>query len=95
MSAKPVVLSEVRWTWRRTFAFLRTFLFTGLLAVVIWQLPTAAASAAVPLKWLGLGLCAALVIDALLYMAGATATDITRLTAAARTGAEPPPEVQP
>ena len=75
MSDRPIVLPEVRWTWRRVFAFGRTLLFCALLAAIIWKLPTAAESAATPLKWLALAIVAALVVDALLYMAGATATD--------------------
>lgn len=88
----PIILPEVRWTWRRCFSFLRTLLFSALLVIIILKLPTAAATAATPMQWLGLALVAALIVDALLYLAGATATDITRLTAAARTGAAPPGE---
>lgn len=85
-----IILPEVRWTYRRLFAFLRTALFCVLLAIIIYKLPTAATPAASPMKWLALALVGALVVDGLLYMAGATATDITRLTAAARSGQAPP-----
>ncbi|WP_143754960.1 hypothetical protein [Caulobacter sp. BP25] len=90
MSPNPLILPEVRWTWRRVFAFGRTLIYAALIGVVIWRLPTAAASAGKPLQWLGLALVATSTIDALLYMAGATVTDITRLTAAARSGQAPP-----
>ncbi len=89
MSPNPLILPEVRWTWRRTFAFGRTVIFAVLIGVVIWKLPTAAASAGKPLQWLGLALVVTSTIDALLYMAGATVTDIARLTAAARSGQAP------
>lgn len=89
MAPNPLILPEVRWTWRRVYAFGRTVIYAALIGFIIWKLPTAAASAGKPLQWLGLALVATSTIDALLYMAGATATDITRLTAAARGQAQP------
>lgn len=91
MKAAPALnLSEIQWTWRRAFAFLRTLLVAAALACIIFKLTDPSA-----LKWIALALVASGVIDAVLYMAGATATDIARLTAAARSGAPPSQESAP
>jgi hypothetical protein len=84
VSRSPVLLADVRWTWRRVYVYGRSVFITGLLVLIILRLDDAAS-----LKALALTLCGLLLVDALLYLAGATTTDITRLTVAARTGHEP------
>ncbi|MCY1648164.1 hypothetical protein OVA11_14160 [Caulobacter sp. SL161] len=90
MSDKAVINPEVRWTWRRVYSYGQSVIYSLLLAAIIVKLPTAAASAGSPLMWIGLAIVGAQVIVGLLYLAGATATDIARVTAAARAGAAPP-----
>ncbi len=76
---EALVLPEVRWTFRRYYSYGLTVLLAGLVGLVIWRTEDPRA-----LMWLGLSLVAVIAIVALLYLAGATATDITRLTAAVR-----------
>ena len=87
---RPINLPEVRWTYRRGFTYARSIVYSILLVMIIARLPTAAASAAKPLQWIALAILAAKVIDGLSYLQGATATDIARITAAARSGQAPP-----
>lgn len=70
---------EVRWLWRRVYVYAATLLNSAGVATAIWRLedPTA-------VKWLGLGLIAANVAMATLYLAGATVTDWAKLAASAR-----------
>ncbi len=70
---------EVRWLWRRIYAYAATVLNSAGVAAIIWRLDDAEA-----LKWLGLALVSANVIMATLYLAGATVTDWAKLAAAAR-----------
>jgi hypothetical protein len=70
---------EVRWLWRRIYAYAATVLNSAGVAAIIWRLDDPQA-----LKWLGLGLVSANVIMATLYLAGATVTDWAKLAAAAR-----------
>lgn len=70
---------EVRWLWRRVYAYAATVLNSAGVVAIIWRLEDPAA-----LKWLGLALIAANVVMATLYMAGATVTDWAKLAAAAR-----------
>lgn len=78
--AQPV---EVRWLWRRIYAYASTLANSAGVGLVIWRLsdPTA-------LKWIALGLIMANVVMATLYLAGATVTDWAKLAAAARGGAD-------
>lgn len=70
---------EVRWLWRRIFAYATTVLNSAGLAAIIWRVHDPSA-----LKWLGLALIGANVVMATLYLAGATVTDWAKLAAAAR-----------
>jgi hypothetical protein len=70
---------EVRWLWRRVYAYAATLLNSAGVAAIIWRLEDPEA-----LKWLGLSLVGANVIMATLYLAGATVTDWAKLAAAAR-----------
>jgi hypothetical protein len=70
---------EVRWLWRRIYAYAATLLNSAGVGGVIWRLNDPAA-----LKWLGLALVGANVAMATLYLAGATVTDWAKLIAAAR-----------
>lgn len=81
MSDKPVILPEVRWTYRRWYTYGLTVVAAVLVACIIFRLDDPRA-----LMWLGLALCGVIVLLALSYLFGATATDVVRLTAAARGG---------
>ena len=70
---------EVRWLWRRIYAYAATLLNSGGVGAIIWRLDDPVA-----LKWLGLALIGANVVMATLYLAGATVTDWAKLAAAAR-----------
>lgn len=70
---------EVRWLWRRVYVYGATLLNSAGVAVAIWRLEDPAA-----IKGLGLGLIAANVAMATLYLAGATVTDWAKLAASAR-----------
>lgn len=80
----PLQLAEVRWTFRRWFTYVLTAALCGLLAFVVHRLtdPTA-------LKVIGLALVAQIALSQLLYLAGATATDLARLAAAVKSAASP------
>lgn len=80
---KPMV--EVKWLFRRWYIFAFTILNTIGVGVII-----AKVDEPVSLKWIALGLISANMVMALLYIAGASGTDIARVVAAARSGAEPP-----
>ena len=74
---------EVRWLWRRIYAYAATLANSAGVGAIIWRLDDPQA-----LKWLGLALIGANIIMATLYLAGATVTDWAKLAAAARrTGA--------
>lgn len=74
---------EIRWVWRRVYAYVATLLNSAGVMGIIWRLDDPGA-----LKWLGLALIGANVAMATLYLAGATVTDWAKLAAAARrTGA--------
>jgi len=77
-------LPEIRWTYRRWYTYGLTVIASALLACIIWRLHDPRA-----LMWLGLALCAVIVLLALSYLYGATVTDVAQLTAAARTGQAP------
>ncbi len=85
MSLEPVALPEVTWTYRRVFAYGRTIIFSALLAYLCVKIRDEGTLRTIALSLLGLKL-----VDALLYMCGATATDITRLFKAVRYGRRPP-----
>ncbi len=74
---------EVRWLWRRIYAYAASLLNSAGVGAIIWRLNDPEA-----LKWLGLALIAANVVMATLYLAGATVTDWAKLAAAARRGAD-------
>lgn len=76
---------EIKWFWRRWFVFGFTAVNCIGVAAVIWKL-----SDPMALKWVGLGLISSNMVLALLYIAGASGTDIARVVAAARSGTEPP-----
>lgn len=78
--AAPLQLAEVRWTYRRWYAYVLTAVLAALVGLVIWRLDDPVA-----LKTLGLALCALIALLALLYMAGAVTTDLARLMAAVNT----------
>ena len=78
---------EISWKFRRRFAFGFTVLNSGFVAAIIWKLTDPSA-----LKWIGVCLIGSNVILAALYMAGATGTELARIFAAGRSGAEPPPQ---
>lgn len=77
--AGPLQLAEVRWTWRRIFSIGLTVALVGLLVLVITRLSDPGA-----LKAIALALAGLIGLVALLYIAGATTTDVARLIAAAR-----------
>jgi hypothetical protein len=79
-----MVIKEVQWFWRRLF----TFLFVGInTATVGWIVLKVDEPDA--LKWIGLGLIAANILLAFVYMAGATLVDLTRIkTEAIKTAEE-------
>ena len=77
MSDQAIRLPEVQWLYRRLFAFSGLFLAAGLLAFVIHKLDDPEA-----LKNLGLAACSLIALMALLYLAGATVTDLARLKSA-------------
>ena len=70
---------EVRWLWRRIYAYAATLTNSAGVGAIIWRLNDPEA-----LKWLGLALIGANIIMATLYLAGATVTDWAKLAAAAR-----------
>ena len=70
---------EVRWLWRRIYAYAATLANSAGVGAIIWRLDDPQA-----LKWLGLALIGANIIMATLYLAGATVTDWAKLAAAAR-----------
>lgn len=74
---------EVRWVFRRIYAYAATLLNSAGVAAIIFRVDDPAA-----LKWLGLALIGANVVMATLYLAGATVTDWAKLAAAAK-GADP------
>jgi hypothetical protein len=80
----PLQLAEVRWTWRRVFSIGLTVALLGLLVLVITRLSDPGA-----LKAIALALAALIGLVALLYIAGATTTDVARLVAAARAAPTP------
>lgn len=80
----PLQLAEIRWTFRRIFTYLLTAIAAGLVGFVIHRLEDPEA-----LKWIGLALVLLIAVVALLYLAGATATDLARLAAAVQAGRSP------
>jgi hypothetical protein len=73
MSEAPK-LAEVQWTWRRVFALVVVLTNAAMLILVIQRL-----SDATSLRTIALALVGSDVLAALLYMAGATTTDVMRL----------------
>jgi len=76
---------EVKWVFRRWYIFAFTAINTIGVGVTISKVSDPSA-----LKWIALGLISANMVMALLYIAGASGTDIARVVAAARSGTEPP-----
>lgn len=71
---------EHGWLWRRLYTFLVTTALLGLMTRVVLQLDDPTALRAIALQLAGL-----LALTQLLYMGGATLTDIWRLVSAVRT----------
>jgi cytochrome bd-type quinol oxidase subunit 1 len=84
----PLPLAEVRWTFRRWYTYVLTGVICALLAFVVHRLQDPAA-----LKVIGLALVALIALSQLLYLAGATVTDLARLAAAVKSA--PPVEGRP
>lgn len=83
-AAAPLPLAEVRWTFRRWYTYVLTAVICALLAFTIHRLQDAGA-----LKVIGLALVAQVALSQILYLAGATATDLARLAAAVKSAATP------
>jgi predicted membrane channel-forming protein YqfA (hemolysin III family) len=79
-------LPEIQWTFRRGYTYVLTAVLALGVAGIVWKLDDPVA-----LRWLGLALCALIALLAVLYLAGATVTDLARLAAAARTATPPTP----
>ena len=80
--------AEVKWFFRRWYIFAFTAVDTLGVGAIIWKVDDPSA-----LKWIALGLISFNMVMALLYIAGASGTDIARLFAAARSGKEPPEDL--
>lgn len=74
MSAKPIVLPEIQWRWRRVFSFVVVAVSAWLIREVILRLTDAAT-----LRAVALALVTTIWIVALNYLCGATVTDLGRL----------------
>lgn len=91
MSGRPApALAEVQWTWRRVFAMGRGLVIAALLFAIVRAIGDPAT-----LKVIALALIGSDVLSALLYMAGATVTDVMRLVVAVKQPAPPAPRTQP
>jgi hypothetical protein len=90
VSLEPVALPEVTWTYRRVYVYGRAIIFSALLAYLITKIADEGTLRTIALCLLGLKL-----VDAVLYMCGATATDITRLVKAVRPGRRTASEARP
>jgi len=77
MRAAAPNLADVRWTWRRVFALVVVLTNGGLLWSIVGRLADPAA-----LRSIAHALIASDALAALLYMAGATTTDVMRLVTA-------------
>ena len=84
MSAEPIALPEIRWTWRRAYTYGVTVGGLLLLNVIINLLVTATAGAVQALLTIALALIVLIGVVGLVYLAGATVTDIRRLAVAVR-----------
>lgn len=73
-------MPEIRWTFRRWFTYVASAVLAALLAFIIWR--TADPKT---LRDLGLALCALIALLQLLYLGGATLTDLWQLVSAVRT----------
>lgn len=84
MSAKPVEIPEVRWTWRRVFSFAALFLVAELMRQAIGRIddPTS-------LRTIALSLNHTIWVVLFFYLCGPTVTDLARIIAAVRGGAQP------
>lgn len=69
--------AEIKFTWRRIYAFSTLILSTILLGLIIAKLVDPSA-----LKWVALGILADRVIVAGFYLGGASLVDYARLAAA-------------
>jgi len=74
MSGEAPKLADVQWTWRRVFALVVVLTNATLLWAIISRLQDPAA-----LRGIALALIGSDALAALLYMAGATTTDVVRL----------------
>ncbi len=70
-------LPEIQWLWRRVYTYGLTVILAALFGVIIWRTKDAAT-----LKLFGEILAGLIALQSLLYLAGATCTDITRLVKA-------------
>lgn len=77
MSDKPVVLPEVSWRYRRIYTYAVLLISHGLLAYVTSRLVEAR-----PLMIIAILLIVEHVVMGLIYLAGATVTDLRRLAVA-------------
>jgi hypothetical protein len=84
VSVKPPPLPEVRWTWRRVFSFAALFLVAGLLGQTIERIHDQAS-----LETIALSLNRTLWVVMFFYLCGPTVTDLARIIAAVRGGAQP------
>ena len=84
MSAKPVELPEVRWTWRRVFSFAALFLVAELMRQTIGRVHDQAS-----LETIALSLNRTLWVVMFFYLCGPTVTDLARIIAAVRGGPQP------
>ncbi|MGZ8362467.1 MAG: hypothetical protein ACXW3D_01290 [Caulobacteraceae bacterium] len=73
-------LPEIRWEWRRAFAFLIVLLCAAGIGLIIVKCadPTT-------LRWVGLALCGLIALVTAFYIGGATMTDLARLAEAVTT----------
>jgi len=77
-------LPEVQWLWRRIATFTLAACAYAVLVFIIWRIPGTTGEAAGALKWIGLGLIGLLAMAHLVYVTGATITDLSRLANAVK-----------
>ncbi len=77
VSAGPPALPEVTWVWRRVFTYCLTLICALLLAFIIHKLADVPSLRAIAFCLVGL-----IALQSLLYIAGATVTDLVRLARA-------------
>lgn len=90
MSARPLALPEIRWTWRRVYTYGLTVGGLVLLNDLIHLLAAAPPASVQPLLVIAMAVIVLIGAIGLVYLAGATVTDIRRLAVAIR---EPSQEI--